>query len=186
MALVLVTAAQPVVSLAEAKRHVRADDFTDDDSYIESLILATQDNIGGPAGWLGVSLGQSTWEMRIDEFPNGAISIPMPPLQAVGGIEYVDVDGAAQALTGFRVFGVGGAGYVLPAFNSEWPETRDEPEVVRVTFTAGYATTPQSIKHAILLTVGHLYENREDVGAKMDEIPNSAKALLMPHRHWSG
>ena len=41
-----------------------------------------------------------------------------------------------------------------------------------------------AIRAAILLTLGHLYENREDVvvGLSVAEMPLSAKALLRPHR----
>ena len=41
-----------------------------------------------------------------------------------------------------------------------------------------------AIKAAILLTLGHLYENREDVvvGLSVAELPLSATSLLRPHR----
>lgn len=40
------------------------------------------------------------------------------------------------------------------------------------------------IKAAVLLTLGHLYENREDVvaGVAVTELPTGAKCLLRPHR----
>jgi hypothetical protein len=42
-----------------------------------------------------------------------------------------------------------------------------------------------SLKAAILLIVGHLYRNREDVGAQASEIPFGARDLLAPFRiHW--
>lgn len=41
-----------------------------------------------------------------------------------------------------------------------------------------------AIKSAILLILGHLYENREDVviGLTVASLPSGAKALLQPHR----
>lgn len=45
-----------------------------------------------------------------------------------------------------------------------------------------------AIKAAILLTLGHLYENREEVvvGLSVAEMPLSAKSLLRPHRISAG
>lgn len=42
----------------------------------------------------------------------------------------------------------------------------------------------KAMQAAILLTLGHLYENREDsvVGATAVTLPNGAQALLQPHR----
>jgi len=38
------------------------------------------------------------------------------------------------------------------------------------------------IKGAVLLTFGHLYENREDVGVSMAELPKGAHSMLWPFR----
>jgi uncharacterized phiE125 gp8 family phage protein len=53
----------------------------------------------------------------------------------------------------------------------------------------GYAASsdiPQSIKHAMLLMIGHWYENRENtitgVGINTHEIPSGAKSLLEQYR----
>lgn len=187
MALTLVTAAAaPIITLAEAKRHCRVD-HDDDDAYIEGLVATVADNIGGVDGWLGRSLGVATWEYRLDAFPDGKITLPLPPLADVSEVEYVDTDGATQTVADFRKFGVGSvksAGFVTPAYNTDWPATRDEPEVVRITFTAGYAALPPAIKHGALLILAHLYNHRAAVGVKMDELPMGADALLLPHRFW--
>lgn len=45
-----------------------------------------------------------------------------------------------------------------------------------------------AINTAILLTVGHLYANREDVivGATASQLPNGAQFFLRPHRIFPG
>lgn len=52
--------------------------------------------------------------------------------------------------------------------------------------TAGYSplVANAEIQAAVLLTVGHLYNNREDVviGATVAELPQGAHDLLWPHR----
>lgn len=187
MALKLVTPGSALVTLNELKRHVHAEDFTDDDSYLESLAAVATDHIGGAEGWLGRALGSSVWELRLDCFP-ARINIPLPPLQSIDAISYVDIDGATQTYATFREFGVGsanGQGFALPAYDEDWPDTREEPEAVRITFTSGYETLPASIKHAILMLVGQWYDKREDASEiKLTEIPNGVDDLLMKFRFW--
>lgn len=191
MALKLVTAASaPLVSLAEAKKHVRAEDFQDDDAYLEALIATASAHIDAPSGWLGRAVGESTWELRLDCFPCERINIPLPPLLSVGAVEYVDVDGVEQTYSAFRAFGIESAnfpGFILPAYDEDWPDTRDdEPEAVRITFTAGYSATPKPIKHAVLLMVGDWYKNREDTTeVKLTEMPRAVDALLRPFQVWA-
>jgi uncharacterized phiE125 gp8 family phage protein len=187
--------ATPVVSLAEAKNHLRIF-HSDDDAYIDSLVAAAIGLIDGADGWLGRAIGAQTWQCSVDRFPcsdayahAGRIHIPLAPLVSITSVKYTGTDGVEADVVGFRTFGAGSTqpGYVLPAVGSSWPSTQCEPESVRITFNAGYATVPQGIKHAILLMVGSLYENREDIGdGKMVELPLASKALLMPHRNWRG
>lgn len=190
MALKLITpAAAPLVTLAEAKRHVLADSFTDDDTYLEALVATATAHIDAPSGWLGRAVGETVWELRLDCFPSGSIKIPLPPLVSVDEIEYVKTDGTTATIADFREFGVesaNGQGFVLHAYDGEWPDTRDdEPEAVRITFTAGYSEVPKPIKHAILLLVGGWYENRENAAEiKLNEMPRGVDALLYPFRFW--
>lgn len=191
MALKLVTAAsEPLLSLAEIKRQVHAEDFSDDDAYLTALGATAEGNIGGATGFLGRALGQSVYELRLDCFPRGVINIPLPPLVSVDEVEYVDVDGVAKTYTTYRTFGVGSSvygGYILYEYDDEWPDTRDdEPEAVRITFTAGYTAIPAPIKHAALLMVGDWYANREDTNEmSMNVLPRGVEALLAPYRYWT-
>jgi uncharacterized phiE125 gp8 family phage protein len=178
-----------LVSLAEVKKHVHSEDFTDDDAYLEALVATATAHIDGASGWLGRAIGESEWQLLLNCFPCGGIRIPLPPLLSVDEIEYVDVEGETQTVADFRQFGIesaNGQGYVLPAYDGEWPDTRDdEPEAVRVTFTAGYSEVPKPIKHAILLLVGDWYENRENASEiKLNEMPRGVDALLYPLRFW--
>ncbi len=190
MALTLVTAATaPLVSLVEAKRHCRVD-HDDDDTYLESLVEVVSDNIDGADGWLGRSVRQATWKLSLPCFPMHEIRLPLPPLREVTSITYLDEDGASQTYTTFREFGVAARhaqGIVLPAYDEDWPDTRDDtPEAVSVTFEAGYEAVPTPIKQGALLIIGHLYEHREEVSEiKMEQMPFAAAALLMPYRSWA-
>ena len=70
-----------------------------------------------------------------------------------------------------------------------WPGTTLKTAAgVTITFVAGYGATsasvPESIRQAILLLVGHWYENREaTVGVgNMQVLPMGVKALLSDYR----
>lgn len=185
MTLRLVTAVAPIISVADAKAHLRVL-HDDDDGYISGLIGAAGDWLFGENSWLGRPAPASEWELTQATFPTGRLDIPKPPLVSVDGVFYMPSDGGAeQELTGFRTLGEGGSGYILPAAGSAWPETDGEPDSVRIEFTAGYATLPASIKHAALLLIGHWYENREAATeAKLSAMPMAVEALLMPYRNW--
>ena len=58
----------------------------------------------------------------------------------------------------------GNPGLVTPAYGLSWPAVSLAPSgAVRIRYVAGWgaaASVPQSLKQAVLLLVGHLYENR--------------------------
>lgn len=205
MELRLVTpATAEIVTLAEAKAHLRVF-HDDDDDYITALCEAVRDHLTGEAGWLGVSVLPATWELTLSRFPcydvewppawmplqtarpRSALPLPRPPLTAVSGLYYTPSNGVETEITDFRTFGAttqGGA-YLLPAKGANWPTTDGEPGSVRVRYTAGYAELPKAIKHAGLLMLAHWYENREAATeAKMNELPMAVQALLAPYRHF--
>lgn len=185
MELRLTSTVAPIISTADAKAHLRVL-HDDDDGYIDWLVLVAHDWMFGENSWLGRSAPNSEWEGRLSSFPSGRLMLPRPPFGSVESIRYTPAGGDDEIdLVGFRSFGAGGEGYVLPAKGSDWPRTDGEPESVRITFKAGYADLPKAIRHAALLLIGHWYENREAVTeVKMSELPTAVDALLMPYRYW--
>jgi uncharacterized phiE125 gp8 family phage protein len=152
----------PVVDLEEAKRHLGVDD-NDADDLIEALVAAATGKFDGPNG-IGRALGQQTWELRIDRPWPGCrhreIRLPLPPLQSVESVTYLDEDGAEQTLatSDYDVVGVGGMGRVVLKASASWPAMYDGAEVLRVRFVAGYDEVPAPLRQAILLQLGDLYE----------------------------
>lgn len=201
----------PVVTLDEAKAHLRVF-HDDDDDYIQALVDAAVGQLDGADGWLNRALGSQSWVFSLERFPwyygqygyhDGQraaygrpqrIYIPLAPLISVDAVEYVASDETTKQLTNFRVFGAGSTqpGYIMPALDTSWPSTICDTETVRITFTAGYANAaaiPSGIKHAIKLMVGHWFENREAVTINLKglaELPMGVVALLMPLRNWRG
>jgi uncharacterized phiE125 gp8 family phage protein len=184
MALKIVTPAAAVVSLPEAKKQVRAEYHTDDDAELESFVSVATAWI---ESWLGRAIGTQTWDYVLDAFPDGGIRLPLPPLQAVTGVYYVDDNGIEQTLETdqYEVDLFGDPGWVMPG-DDGWPTTLDTINAVRIRFVAGYTTVPPQIKHAIRLLVAGYYENRESVAEKApQEIPFGVESLLLPLRNWA-
>lgn len=180
------------VSRGEAKAHLR-EDSGDFDTTIDVMIAAATDYCDGPTGFLGRALIDQTWELVLDKFPCNEVKIPMPPLIEVVSITYDDAAGEAQTLSpsSYLVDAVSEPGWVLPV--GSWPSTFSGVNAVRVRFRCGYLdqtasppveNVPASIKAAIKLIVGNLYQNRETivVGQSVDQIPLTAEMLLRSKR----
>ena len=171
------------VSLAEARLQLKltADDDTSLDALITGLCTTAREYA---EHYTGRALAPVTLEAALDAFP-GAIDLPMPPVSGVTSIKYTDTTGVEQTLpTGqYALSTYGDSRMVFPAYGATWPATQDVQDAVRVQFEAGYAIAPKAVKAAILLIVGHLYENRQEVvvspGSTMGlQIPMGAMSLL--------
>jgi uncharacterized phiE125 gp8 family phage protein len=130
----------------------------------------------------------ATWDLILDRFPCGnrsPIEIPLPPLQTITSISYIDPNGDTQVLSSslYRVItdvksstdGQGNTTYtatpkcqpgiVLPIVGQSWPATQDDIAVVTIRFAAGYGSAgsavPEGIKNWMLLNIANLWENRE-------------------------
>lgn len=191
-ALTLVTAptVEPVL-LAEAKTHLRVD-TSDDDAYITALIATARTKIERDAQ---LQLITATWLAVYDAFPRfdkHAIEIPLPPLQSVASVQYLDRAGVLQTWvsTEYVVDAPAGLrareGRLAPAVEKSYPETAVLPGAVRVQFLAGYgaaaAAVPNELKHAIKLLLSNWYEHREAVivGAVPIPVPIAYDALILP------
>ncbi|MFN8493838.1 MAG: head-tail connector protein [Caldilineaceae bacterium] len=217
MILKLVTppAGEPV-SLDEAKRHLRID-IDDDDLLIGGLITAAREVCELQSrralltqaydlvleAWPGDDrLYQRTqmhpYQLRtsLQLWPRPVlpIKLPRPPLQTVSSVTYTDYAGITNSLatTDYIVDADSEPGRVLPAYNKMWPSAVLQPgPAIRVRFTCGYgaaSAVPQIYKQALLLLVGHFYENREEVvvsgNVNMVQLPMAVESLLALDRGW--
>lgn len=177
---------EPLV-LADVKAHLRVDS-TADDTYITSLIAVARQYLDGYSGVLGRCLITQTWDLVLKGFPSsGLIDIPLPPLASVTSISYIDSDGASQTLAATEYDVDVGGGAVRLAYNKSWPATRSVFNAVTVKFVAGYgvaSAVPEPLKQAMLLIIGHLYENRETVstGKALSVLPFSVNTLIAPYK----
>lgn len=91
------------------------------------------------------------------------------PLASVTSVSYVSAAGTTTTLSSTVYTASTGdiPGRIEPTYNNIWPDVRDEPNNVRITYTVGYGSTQSSVparaRQAILLDVAHQYRNREAV-----------------------
>lgn len=173
------------LAIEDARQHLRVWD-TAEDVYIDSLIVAAREWC---ENYLRRSLVTSTWKQTLNRFPPcGVIEIARPNLISVESVQYVDGDGATQTLPSsqYAVDTHATPGRVMRGYGVTWPTIRTSgtPNPVTINYTSGYGSSadnvPQSVKHAMLLMIGHWYENRETVviGKAANHVPEAAKSLL--------
>lgn len=200
-----VPSAEPV-SRAEAKNHLKVDsDLTSDDALIDMLISAARRHA---ESYCGRSFITQKWRLTLDAFPGPSlIGMPLGVPYSVPGhalllergkvlsvdqIQYQDMSGTWQTMSASDYVAdlSSDLARVTPVFGKIWP-TPTLPQIgaVRIDFTAGYGPTaadvPEGIRQWILLRVGSLYENREEVAVlnrgKVEAMP-FVDSLLDPYR----
>jgi uncharacterized phiE125 gp8 family phage protein len=147
----------------------------------------------------GRSIALKTYELRLDGWPEDTeVELPMPPLVSIESVKYIDADEVEQTIsaTDYVIDTYEPtAGWLLPASGTTWPTPLAVVNCVRIRYRAGYQVPepdsspedapdlPGAIRAALLLLVGHFYENREAVSSKaLTEVPLAVTALLRPYR----
>lgn len=189
MALTLVTGpAEQILLVDMAKDHLRVD-IADDDVLIAGLVRTAREMVETITRR---ALLTQTWDWVFDAFPSeNTMVLPLPPLQSVTSITYVDTDGNSDTVSSadYIVDTDSEPGRIVLKTDSTWPATTlRAANGVTVRFVAGYGDAvtdvPWPIQQALLLLVGHWYENREATVAvgNIQRIPFGIEALLWPYR----
>jgi len=177
------------VTLAEAKLHCRID-VDDDDVLVGSLISTAREHlerISRPQ----LAMTAQRWLYVADAWPASAtIELRPYPLLTVEAVRYTDNAGVERT--------VSPSAYLVDTHSQPgrlhmingWPSaTLAALNGLEIEFTAGYGvdelSPPLALRQAILMLVGHWYENRElalTTGAVPKELPFAVEALFRPWR----
>lgn len=177
---VTVAAAQEPVSLEEAKAHVRVLS-SNYDADLAIYIAAARDFA---EKYTGLRIAPQTVQFSASRFSNEA-ALPVAPVQSLV-INYLDTEKVSQTLDPTS-YVVGGISTLRPIVRRSdgraWPSLGNHPEAVTVTAEVGYGDTPDAVRAAILLMVGHWFDNRETVSTQsLTEAPLTSMALLENYR----
>lgn len=197
MAIKKIGTAVEVISLDEARQHLRIDAYGSppvhpDDTYITALISSARE---WTEEYLQRSIGTQTLEIALDKFPT---SIELQPYaQSVSFIKFYDVDDVYQTLNplDYRLDTYSSPNWIIPTFGKTFPVSNGEPNSVVIRYVSGYTDglspndtpCPSSIKAAMLLIIGNLYENRQEnllanTRLSFNALPMGVYSLLQPYR----
>lgn len=168
-----------IVSLSDAKDHLRITD-TVDDYYVRGLIAAADAAI---EEMVGRPVLTQTWAMSMNGAA-GKVFLPKRPVQSVSSIAYYDRDNASQTATvsDFYLFKDEDKAWLEPKPNVVWPSTYDREDGITITFVCGYTTIPTTIRHAALMLIAHWYEQRGATDGAAAEAPYAVKSLVGLHK----
>jgi uncharacterized phiE125 gp8 family phage protein len=180
------TATVEPITLQQAKDHVRQV-FADDDALITGLITTARQMVEGRTQR---ALVPTDKVLALDVWPCDAIVLPWPPFVALAStdaITYTDQDGAPQTLDPslYRVNTHTEPVRITRANQATWPAPLTQEAGILVSYSVGYATpddVPAPLKQWMLLAIGALYDNREQIAvmprAAFTTIPDDFMSLL--------
>lgn len=152
-----------VISLAEAKAHLRVE-ISNEDNLILSLIevaRASAQEITRRA------IGVQTFRYSLNGYPVSRwFSLPFAaPLISITSVSAVILDGTTQVFSPslYSTSFDSEPAIIGRAYNQTWPSLRETPDNFQIVYQAGYTnlTLPGPIKQWMLLAIGTMYANRE-------------------------
>ena len=161
---------EPLTS-AEVKLHLKVSVSTDD-VLIANLIVSARQFV---EEYTGLQLMKAAHTLYLDSF-NTEMFLNVAPIQSLTSVKYYDTDNALQTLSSSYYDSdlVSQPARVQQAYSYTLPSTYDRYNAVQILFATGYSTSdtesvqqdavPDIIKEAMLLVIGHNYENRGDEG----------------------
>lgn len=195
-------------SVEEAKAHLRVSG-TEEDDLIGALVEAARTRVEED---IQRALITQTWELTRDWFDVPSviaststtaptptvIVLPYSPVTALKRVSYFDSTGAEQLLhdeigsptltSNLLLDSHSIPARVAPVAGASWPATEARINAVTIRYEAGYGANgdavPAPIRQAILMLLGHWYENREaiNIGNISTELPLAAQWMLAPYR----
>lgn len=174
------------VTLAEVQQHLRLGTLdATEQAEIEIMITSATELA---EAFCNRSWRSGTSSALFDSFPANDTTplVINADIQTISGVGYYDTDHSAATFASFRFVNSSGRSKIYPSFGSEWPSDSNEmPASITVSYTTGdEASVPSSVKSAVLLMVGDLYENRENsiVGTSSSPVQLTAERLLFPYK----
>ena len=152
---------------------------SEDELTIQPLITAAREYCENRAGYAFIQQRIVAYPSR-EELLDGAFYLPRPPVMEVESVTAYDADGEGTPLQGAALV----AGNEGPLLLEASLNGLRRVHPVAVTYTAGAEVCPDLAMQAMLLLIGHWYDNREATGSATGEIAHAVDAILKLYRRW--
>ena len=169
-----------ILTTAEIKSHLKVD-TTADDTLIDNLRDAATNSAQEYTNRFFTTTTLTQYADKWSEISE----LYKSPLQSISHIKYYDTNNVLQTLAASVYISDSSAmpPRIALAPDQTYPDLADRIAAIRVEYIVGVTTADlvdKAIKQAVLLTIGHWYQNREAVvvGRIATELPMSAKYLL--------
>lgn len=175
------------VSLAEVKEHLRVDG-PEEEPLIVALITTARLTIEHLAG---LALISQRWAVLLDSWPETpAIELPVAPVASIDALRVYDEAGGASLIAADQYFAdlASRPARLVRSDVSAWPAPGRVANGIEIELTAGFGAlpvdVPETLRWAVLMLVGHWFENRAAVGAdsQLRHMPLAVHAVLAPYR----
>jgi uncharacterized phiE125 gp8 family phage protein len=166
--------------------------YPDDTPTIGALIPVAREMV---EAFTGRALAPATFRLVASAWPSSQIfALERTPVASITSVKYwPDGDGSQVTMTaGTDYRAITTTTPALCQIIDDLPALADRPDAIEIVFVAGAeaASTPAALRHAVLLVVSHLYEQRApvNVGNITSELPLQLRHLIESHRvgGWMG
>lgn len=177
------------ITLAMAKLHLKIDSDTTEDTLVTMWINAAKEIV---ESYCRLRLLNTVEELYIDQFPfEYQLQLNKWPIVSVDFCKYLDTNGTETILTSDNYIAdtVSKPGRMCLNYARFWPVTRWIDNAVWIRYTVGFGTTidtiPAGLVSAMLLIIGHLYQNRSDVliNTHVETLPKGAIEIMNRYRY---
>jgi len=165
-ALQIITPGAQAITTADGKQQLRVDYAAgSDDTEIDNMIQAAIEQVEGFTNRICMP---TVFDFHLTGFPLGGIVLPYSPVTVITSVKYyTDATTQVTMAAGDYYYSLFSEPCKISLLNGTSPTVYQyRYDAVTVRFTAGYvdaASVPKSLRQAILLMLGDLYENRSDV-----------------------
>lgn len=182
---VVTAATSNPIAQSEAKDHLRVT-TSDEDSYITNLITAATQMA---QNYTNSYFIDTTLRMDFSYFPANELRLYGGKINSLTHVKYYDSDDSLTtwASSNYSVNLNAEPCLVYYGGTASVPSIYDRTDAVQVTYVSGYGSSasdvPMAIRQAILILIGHFYENRQEVVYGSPKVmPKASEWLLDPYR----